>query len=134
MKAKNVILCGVSLISSSLLGSPFGSKVDEALNTAYEGFSNLETNLNDELIGLTQTHLKNVLTELEKLEKNVNDCEVECQIIGIKDDLDFLDDVKQYMNSASPELKEKLEIWADNSFKLVPIVQEAFKQKGVVIY
>ena len=26
----------------------------------------------------------------EKLEKNVNDCEVECQIIGIKDDLDFL--------------------------------------------
>jgi len=67
-----------------------------------------------------------VLTELEKLEKNVNDCEVECQIIGIKDDLDFLNDVKQYMDSASPELKEKLELWADNSFKFVPIVQEEY--------
>ena len=38
MKAKNVILCGVSLITSSLLGSPFGSKVDEALNTAMKVF------------------------------------------------------------------------------------------------
>ncbi len=115
----------------SLLGGSFGSKVDEALNTAYEGFSNLEMNLNDELIDLTQTHLKNVLTELERLEKNVNDCEVECQIIGIKDDLDFLNDVKQCMHNTSPELEEKLELWADNSFKFVPIVQKAFKQKGV---
>ena len=134
MKTKNIILCGVSLITSSLLGSPFGADIDEMLDRVYESFSNLNVNLNEKSINIACQQLKNVLTELEKLEKNVNNCEVEYQIIGIKGNLEFLNDLNQYMNNFTLKSKKRLEQWADTNFKFVPIVQEAFKQKGVVIY
>ena len=117
-----------------MLGSPFEADIDEMLDRVYESFSNLSVNLNANSINIVCQQLKTVLTELEKLEKNVNNCEVEYQMIGVKGNLEFLNDLKQYMNTFTSKSKKRLEQWADTNFKFVPIVQEAFKQKGVVIY
>ncbi|MFQ6722936.1 MAG: hypothetical protein ACLRFH_00845 [Opitutales bacterium] len=119
------------LISTSVLGSSLGAKIDEELSQANESFSNLEISIDGEVISTVENSLNTVLEELERL-KNTNNCEAEYQIMSLERDLDFLKDLKAFISDGSQ--KEELEQWANNSLKFVPIILKAFESKGIVIY
>ena len=123
MKTKSVILCGVSLITSSLLGSPFGPKIDEKLDKAYESFSALKVNLDEYSINNAYTNLDGALKEIEKI-NDINDYEMEGQIVNLKKDMKFLNDLKNYLNH--PSSKQRLEQWANSNCRFIPIIQKAF--------
>ena len=131
MKTKNVILSVLALISTSVLGSPLGAKIDEELFQANESFSNLEISIDGEAISTVEIFLNTVLGELAKL-KDTNNCEAEYQIMSLERDLDFLKNLKAFISDSSP--KEELEQWANNSLKFVPIILKAFESKGIVMY
>ena len=53
---KNIFLSVLALISTSVLGSPLGAKIDEELSQANESFSNLEISIDGEVISIVENY------------------------------------------------------------------------------
>ncbi len=123
---KNVLLCGISLATLSLLGGSFGSKIDEKLEKAYESFSTLKVNLNQSSIADVYKKLESALEEIIKI-NDINDYEMEGQIVSLKKDMRFLRDLENYLNNSNSE--KTLEQWANSHCRFIPIIQKAFSME-----
>jgi|GEM_PF-5033029 len=121
MNIKNILLCGLSLATFSLMGGPFESALDEMLDKTQGYFSDLQSDLSESAINLAYSEMEKTRQELKKLKI---DGRIGIEIMSIKRDICFLNDLKKYL--ANQLSKEEMNKWADCSSRYIYIVLNAF--------